>query len=116
MDEKNPEIEASFDALANICCDALNGNNDEGLERTDALLKSLLMSGYHRSKDRVFQVDLENRVNEKCRDRAIHRGGELSSLSTILAKKFTELARWDSKTPEDESPSQAAHIRATTDS
>ena len=102
METTNPQIEANLDALATICCDAINGESDAGLERTDALLKSLLMSGYNRIGDRPLQVDLETRVKEKCGAFLPHRVSNLTSLSSTLAKKFADLARRESKTPIDE--------------
>ncbi len=104
MDTTNPQIEANLDALATICCDAIKGESDAGLERTDALLKSLLMSGYNRIGDRPLQVDLETRVKEKCGTflPLPHRVSNLTSLSSTLARKFADLARRESKAPIDE--------------
>ncbi len=114
-EETNPEIEADLNELAKICCRSLAGESDAGMDRADNLLKSLLMSGYAGKKNRSFQVDLENRVKEQCRDCAMHRGGALSSMSEKLAKKFADLARWESRTPSDASPPKAANISSATD-
>jgi hypothetical protein len=103
MEKSNPQIEASLEALATICCSAIGGNeNGAGLERVDGLLKTLLMSGYARM-DRSLEVDLENRVKEQCINSVLHRAGELSSLSAKLARQFSNLARQQSQTPNDNS-------------
>ncbi len=110
MEEMNPEIEASLEALAKICCDAMAGDSIAELERCDGLLKSLLMSGYDRAENRSLEVDLEKRVKDKCGETASHRGGELSSLTAELASKFADLARQQSRAPADQSPPKAANI------
>ncbi|TWU22315.1 hypothetical protein Pla52o_33710 [Novipirellula galeiformis] len=115
MNETNPEIEASLDALATLCCESLSGTADPAVDRSERLLKTLLMSGYVGKKKASFQVDLETRVKAKCRDCAMHRGGALSSMSEKLAKQFADLARWESKNPSDTSPSKAANISSATD-
>ncbi|TWU08408.1 hypothetical protein [Stieleria varia] len=115
MSNTNPEIEAHMDALASICCDVLTGAETDVGERPDQLLKSLLMSGYVWKKNGSFQSDLESRVKAKCMDRAMHRGGALSSLSSKLSTKFSDLARRESLTPNNDSPPKAANISAATD-
>jgi hypothetical protein len=101
METSNPQIEASLNALATICCDAISGGDNRAeLERVDGLLKTLLMSGYARM-DRSLEVDLENRVKGQCIKSVSHRGGELSSLSAKLARQFSNLARQQSQTPDD---------------
>lgn len=114
--ETNPQIEAVFNDLAMICCDAIGGEQDSGVQRTDALLKTLLMSGYVWKNNSSFQSELEARVKDRCRDAVMNRGGELSALSGKLAKKFEVLARWESNTPSDDSPpAKAANISSATD-
>lgn len=116
MNDTNPEIEANLDELANVCCAILAGKANDHIDRRDRLLKSLLMSGYVWKKQDSFQADLERRVKSRCRDSAMHRGGALSSLSVELATKFENLARWESRTPDDGSPSKPANISSATDS
>ncbi|WP_144057734.1 hypothetical protein [Novipirellula maiorica] len=114
-EETNPEIEAHLNEIAKICCRSLAGESDAEMDRIENLLKSLLMSGYVGKKHRSFQVDLETRVKDQCRDCAMHRGGALSSMSEKLAKKFADLTRWESRTPSDASPAKPANISSATD-
>ncbi len=114
MNETNPEIEANLDAIATICCAAISGDANAELNRVDGLLKSLLMSGYSRSANRSFEVDLETLVKEKCGEKVSHRGGELSALSAKFASQFAALARQQSKSPTDHVPPKAANISAAT--
>jgi hypothetical protein len=101
MEQSNPQIEASLDALATICCAAIDGSeNPAELERVDGLLKTLLMSGYARLDQRSLQVDLESRIKEKCTS-VSHRVGDLASLSARIASQFADLARQQSRTPDD---------------
>jgi hypothetical protein len=102
METTNPQIDANLDALATICCNSINGELNAGLERADALLKSLLMSGYKRLGERPLQVDLETRVSEKCGQCLPRGSGELTSLCTNLARRFANLASRESKTPSNE--------------
>jgi hypothetical protein len=98
----NPQVDACLDALATICCDTVNRESDAGLERTDALLKSLLMSGYGRAGSRPLQVDLDARLKQKCAGGSPFKASEMSSMSGQLAMKFANLAQRESKTPVDE--------------
>jgi len=100
-DVTNPQIEANLDALATICRDSINGESDAGRERTDALLKSLLMSGYNRIGDQPLRIDLEARVKEKSDGSSPRRVSEMLAMSGHLARKFADLARRESKTPVD---------------
>ncbi|KAA5542603.1 hypothetical protein FYK55_13790 [Roseiconus nitratireducens] len=114
MSETNPEIEAQMDELAHLCCQRLSGELPAD-ERSDLLLKSLLMSGYVWKHKGSFQADLEARVKSRCGHHAMHRGGELSSMSEKLEEKFRELARWESKSPDTTSKPKAANISSATD-
>ncbi len=118
MSDTNPEIKEQLDKLATICCAHLEGDNTaptfEG-PSTMALLKSLLMSGYARHEGTTLRVDIETRVQDKCREPAMHRGGALSSLTEQLQSQFDELKRWESKLPTETTKPKAANISSATD-
>lgn len=116
MDDTNPQIEAALDGLAELVCESLQGDQPTVGDRSEGLLKTLLMSGYDRKSKSSLMMDIENRVKDRCREPAMHRGGALSSISKQLSDKFQDLARWESKTPDDKSPPKAANISAATDS
>ncbi|MDM4015403.1 hypothetical protein [Roseiconus lacunae] len=112
----NPQIEAQLDSLATHCCDVLLGEESLADDRCDQLLRSLLMSGYRNKDGRSIQVELDERVKEKCGERAMHRGGELSSITSKVEKRFTEIARWESKSPKDDTDdTKPANISSATD-
>ncbi len=116
MSTTNPQIDAQLDKLAELCCQSLDGEQSIASEDSDALLKAMLMSGYARMEGRSLQQDIETRVKDKCRDSAMHRGGELSAMTAELSRKFSEMKRWESRQPEDRAKPQAANISAVTDS
>ncbi|GAA4453722.1 hypothetical protein [Novipirellula rosea] len=118
MSDTNPQINEQLNKLAAICCEQLEGNEpttamDEA--STKPLLKSLLMSGFSRKEGASLQVEIENRVKDRCRDTSMHRGGALSSITGKLQKQFDDLARWESKQPGDDSKAKAANISSATD-
>lgn len=115
MNKTNPEIEEQLDKLADICCELLGGEQTASIDETDALLKSLLMSGFARSGGAPLQVEIESRVKSKCREPAMHRGGELSSITGQLQKKFNDLVRWESRQPDDRTEPKTANISSATD-
>lgn len=96
----NPQVESQLQILTEMCCNAIDGHSTQMAERADPILKSLLMSGYARTAKSNLQVELENRAKEKCRDRTLSRGGELSAVVKQLQDKFNKLALWESKQPE----------------
>ncbi len=115
MAETNPEIEEQLEALAELCCQTLNGD-DSGLEkRDDALLKSLLMSGYVRKVGKDITAEMESRVKKRCPEPGMHRGGALSGITQKLQQKLDKLVRWESEAPQESTPPKAANISSATD-
>jgi hypothetical protein len=112
----NPQIESQLDELADLCCQSLNGDSSAITDRSESLLKALLMSGYARTSGTSLQADLEARAKEKCREPAMHRGGALSGISKQLQDKFNDLVRWESRQPEQTSEPKAANFSAATKS
>ena len=118
MSDTNLQIEEQLDKLATICCSLLEGDTSASTiedATVESLLKSLLMSGYARKGDTTLQVDIEDRVKDKCREPAMHRGGALSSLTGKLQTKFDELKRWDSQQPDENRKPKAANISSPTE-
>lgn len=115
MNETNPEIEEQLDTLAQLCCDTLKGEGSGLARRSDALLKSLLMSGYVRKAGQNLTAELESRVKKKCPEPAMHRGGALSGVTQKLQQTFDKLVQWESEHPRDQSPPKAANISSATD-
>jgi len=111
----NPQVESQLQVLTEMCCDAVSGERTEIAERSEPILKSLLMSGYARNAESTLQVELENRAKEKCLDRAMHRGAELSAVAKHLQDKFNKLALWESKQPETSTPAKTANVSAAID-
>lgn len=115
MSNTNPQIEEQLSKLADIICQSLNGEQAAVPDESEALLKSLLMSGYARKEGTSLQSDIESRVKDKCRDPAMHRGGALSGITKQLQEKFNDLVRWESKQPEEREKPKAANISSATD-
>jgi len=111
----NPQIDGQLEKLAELCCQSLEGKQPSTSDESEALLKAMLMSGYARMEGRSLQQDIEARVKEKCREPAMHRGGELSAMTGELSKKFTALKRWESQQPEDRGKPKAANFSSATD-
>ncbi len=115
MKDTNSEIEEQLDSLAEICCQTLNGDPSDFADRTDALLKSLMMSGYVRKAGPNITSELESRVKQRCPEPSIHRGGELSGISKVMQRKFDKLVQWESRQPKENTPPKAANISSATD-
>ncbi len=101
MNKTNPQIEQQLDALAQLCCDTLNGDNSGLADRSDALLKSLLMSGYNRKTGPNLSVELESRIKNSCAEVVMSRGAELVGVVRTLQQKFDQVAQWESKSPQN---------------
>ncbi len=115
MNDTNPQIEEQLNKLADIVCGSLEGSEPVASDDYELLLKSLLMSGFARKKEMSLQVEIENRVKDKCREPSMHRGGELSGLTKQLQQKFDKLVRWESRQPDDKSDPKAANISSASD-
>ncbi|QDT02064.1 hypothetical protein K227x_04350 [Rubripirellula lacrimiformis] len=115
MKDTNPQVEEQLNKLAEIICESLNGKEAVVNDESEALLKSLLMSGYARQEGVSLQVDLEARVKDACREPTMNRGGELSAITGKLLQKFNDLKRWESRQPDDQDKPKAANISAATD-
>ncbi|SMP59249.1 hypothetical protein SAMN06265222_106192 [Neorhodopirellula lusitana] len=114
MNDINPQIDNQLDRLAEICYQMLKGEQAVDLDQSEALLKALVTNGYSRAKGHSLQVDLESRVKDKWPEPTMHRGGELSSLTDDLQKRFEKFATWESRQPEEESKAKAANISSAT--
>jgi hypothetical protein len=113
--ELNPQMERALDELATLVCESLQSDGELLVERQDALLKTLVMSGHSWKSARTVMEEVENRVKQKCGECAMHRGGALTSLTSKLGKKLESLARWESNSPADDVPSKPANISSATD-
>ncbi|OYP29959.1 hypothetical protein [Rhodopirellula sp. MGV] len=112
----NPEIEAQLDSLAAHCCEVLQGEASLSDDRCEQLIRSLLMSGFRNKKGMSIQTELDARVKDQCGERAMHRGGELSSMAAKIESKFDELARWETKNPADDTEDpKPANVSSATD-
>ena len=111
----NPQIEAALEQLATSVCEALQGDSDDFRQRHEGLLKTLLMSGYQWKNKQTLMTDVEKRVKMQCGQIAMHRGGELSSMTIKLGERFQTLAREQSKAPRAKSSPKAANISSATD-
>ncbi|MDZ4852740.1 MAG: hypothetical protein SGI77_25930 [Pirellulaceae bacterium] len=99
MTQLNPEVEAQLTALAQLCCDTLNGVNHDLIDQSEPLLKALLMCGFNRNKVQTLMVEVEQRAKNICPLCTLHRGGELASLTSGLEQKFKILVQWESTSP-----------------
>jgi len=117
MSDTNSQCEAVLDSLTELCCASLQGDYSELEERSDALLKSLVMSGFARTSDKTLQAELQDRVLECCQDNVLHRGSELSGITKRLQHKYDEIVRWGTNFPHEDGMEQAkpANISSATD-
>lgn len=115
MNELNPEIEASLDSLSELICQSLTGESSELTARKEGLMKTLLMSGFTWKSDESLMKEVEDRVKSRCGEKAMHRGGALSSVASKLGKEFKNMAREQAAKPSNTKPSKAANISAATD-
>lgn len=115
MSDLNPQIESQLDSLAELCCAALQGGDPIASEKTDKLLRGLLMSGFSRKSSAPLLKEIETRVKDRCSEPAMHRGGALSSISDQLQKRYENVARWYANQPHDDSGTKGANISSSTD-
>lgn len=115
MSDTNPQIEENLNRLTELCCDILEGKRSVEDDATP-VLRALLMSGHARSESQSLQAEIEARVKESCRDDALHRGGELTAITSKLQKQFEDLIRWESRQPDEHLDPKAANISAATNS
>jgi hypothetical protein len=111
----NPENEKQLNDLAELCKAELEGDSELASERTDALLKSLLMSGFTRNSPTILQIELEKRIKKICPQIAQHRGAAITGVTGRMQSKFNELKQWESSAPQTDSPPKAANISSATD-
>lgn len=116
MNDMNPEIEEQLNKLADLCCESLDGQISIINDQSEALLKSLVMSGFVRNANASLQAEIESRVKQKCAEPSIHRGGELTAMTQKLQEKLKKISTWDSNSPSEFTPSRPANISSATDS
>jgi hypothetical protein len=114
----NPEVEGQLHALAELCCEALQGETSVLITRGELLLKALLMSGYTHKERSTLQTELQTRAKALCQEYTLVRGGELNAITGELQKRFEDLLLWNARRPEEEkhpheqSPAKPANISA----
>ncbi|EMB18761.1 hypothetical protein [Rhodopirellula europaea] len=113
--ELNPQIEQALDELAELVCQSLQSEGEMLVERQDALLKTLVMSGHTWKSERTVVEEVERRVKDRCGEQAMHRGGALTALTARLGEKLQSIQRWESKSPSDDHASKPANISSATD-
>lgn len=111
----NQEIEAQLQALTEMCCESMEGDQALDVDRMDQLTKALLMSGYSHQPSQPLSAELEGRVREQCREPAIHRGAEIKGLTEKVEGSFQKHVRWESRQPKASGKSKAANISSATD-
>jgi hypothetical protein len=110
MAAQNQVVEKHLTTLAQLCCDSLAGEGEPLIDRAEPLLKSLLLSGFGRSSGPPLQVELEKRIVAQCSQAAMNRHAVVSGLTGKLQKQFDEMVRWESKSPAEDNPPQAANL------
>lgn len=115
--EPNVEVEAHLNELTKLCCDSIRTGETSASERIEPLLKSLLMSGFERSKKQPLGVELEARILESCFDQSTQRGAEIRAVAAQVQRKYDYLVRWESSKPKGrQGETQPANISSATDS
>ncbi|MCA9134748.1 MAG: hypothetical protein KDA45_16385 [Planctomycetales bacterium] len=115
MKSLNPELESQVDALAELCCNILQGQENDSSGQAQPLLQALVHGGYARLSDVNLQTRLESRAVEKCREKAIHRRGELAAIAGQMQQEFEALVKWKTQTPRPPEGTQPANISSATD-
>lgn len=116
MGHTNVELEAQLEALTEICCEALKGETDIDPKRVEQLAKALLKSGYERGDHKPLSAELEQRVRERCKEPAIHRGAEIKSITEAVQAEYDKAVRWQSEQPQSGDGAKSANISSATDS
>ncbi|HBN75866.1 MAG TPA: hypothetical protein DD473_08620 [Planctomycetaceae bacterium] len=114
MSNMNSQCESQINALVDLCCETLQGDQSNLDQRKDKLIKSLVMSGYTRHEGPSLQAELQSRIKEKCPDPAIHRGSELAGVTNHLQEIYEEVVRFETKLPHGRSKPRAANISSAT--
>ncbi len=111
----NIELEAQFDELANICCEAIGAEGKLDEERVRALIESIVRCGFDQKERKPVSIEVEKRIKAKCREPSMHRGAEIQSLSEKIQAIYDDVARWQSQQPDDPTtPPKAANISSAT--
>ena len=90
MKTLNPELESQVDALAELCCSAIDQRSEDWYAASKPLIQALVTGGYARMSDSNLQTRLEARILEKCRETAVHRRAEILGNRTLLADHHQE--------------------------
>ncbi len=111
----NPQLESQLEALTDLCWDALEHHQPLADDRTEQLLKALVMCGYERSEHRGLAAELDARVRDRLRSKTLPHSDQLAGITRQLQDRYEKLANWGAKTPLKHDPSKAANISSGTD-
>lgn len=119
MSQTNDVVESQLDALAEVCCSVMGGDEEAWGDRIDPILESLVMSGYLRTSDQPLSTAVAKRAKAKCGELARPRGVQLRGLTSELDSRIEKMSRWDTTLVDSEqeanSPPQPANISSATD-
>jgi len=104
MSDSTPQIEAILDELTAVCCEALEADKTLDEQRVARLVDSLSKNGWKRhSRDAPpLATVLENRVRERCREPAIHRGASVESVTQKVQRAYNNQSRYEASSPSEE--------------
>jgi hypothetical protein len=114
VNKLNPELESQVQSLAELCCEVLERRETDSTARAQPLLEALVAGGYARLSNVNLQTRLEEMTVDRCRDRTLHRRGELTGITGQMQATFNELVRWRTKSPHEPSGTKGANISSNT--
>lgn len=107
--QTTPQIEAILDELTELCCDSLDSNTVSDADRLDQLVLNLSTNGWERHNEGSppLSVLLKERMKDRCREPAMHRGGELDGIVSKVQKAYDNAAQFRSSAPGSENEAEA---------
>lgn len=105
MTSSTPQIDAILDDLTTLCCQALTAGDILDQQRVDELVESLSQNGWKRHSENYppLATVLEQRVRERCREPAMHRGAEVESLTQKVQRAYDNHSRYQASSPASDS-------------
>ncbi len=113
--ETNPEIEATLNELTELCCDALSSDSVLDTDRVKSLTSNLSTNGWqrHSSESAPLSTILKNRIKDRCREPAMHRGAVIDGLVKTVQSAYESASRMQASSPGNENQSQPMPPRTT---
>jgi len=102
--KSNPLIEKQLQALADICCNEIQADDQtpeqgEQEERIRPLIDALVTNGFARLSREPLSLRVEALVEEQCPEAVLSRRGRLTAMTGRMQEQFESAVRMETSTP-----------------